>query len=103
MKYELFNLEITTIGDPKNFNCSHKVGDGLIIEGENIIFKKDTKRFSHYVLASLVPYIAAKQRAKIKSDWMYFEDEINCPDPKCGASFVIKRTGSKEFQYVVSN
>ncbi len=99
MKYYLFNLEIETIGDPKTFNCSHKVGDGLTVEGENISLKPGTKQFSHYALSSLLPYVAAKQRAEQETDWMFFETDIACPDPKCGAKFRFKRGAKKEYEY----
>jgi uncharacterized repeat protein (TIGR04076 family) len=99
MKYKLFDLEVDTVGDPLTFNCSHALGEGLRVHGENILFKLGTKQFSHYALASLMPYLAAKQRAQDKSDWMYFESEIACPDPQCGARFTIKRLGSKEYEY----
>lgn len=100
MKYYLFDLEITTTGDPKTFNCSHVVGQGLVVKGENIAFKSGTKHFSHYVLATLVPYIAAKQRADQESDFMYFESEIACPDPRCGARFSIRRVAKHEYEYI---
>lgn len=99
MKYYLFDLEIETIGDTKTFNCSHKMGDGLIVSGENISFKPGTQQFSHYALGSLAPYIAAKQRAVQETDWMYFETDIACPDPKCGARFRFKRLTKKEYEY----
>ena len=99
MKYQLYDLEITTTGDPKSFNCSHVVGDGLLVKGENISFMPGTKQFSHYTLATLVPYIAAKQRAEHKSDFMYFESDIACPDPKCRAIFRIKRRNKREYEY----
>lgn len=99
MKYYLFDLEIKTIGDPKTFNCSHKVGDSLIVQGESISFKPGTKRFSHYALGSLIPYIAAKQRATQETDWIYFETDIACPDPQCGARFHFKRGTKKEYEY----
>jgi hypothetical protein len=38
MKYQLFDLEIETVGDPATFTCSYTVGDGLIVAGENISF-----------------------------------------------------------------
>lgn len=99
MRYQLFDLEIETVGNPKTFNCSHKVGEGLHVRGENIMFKPGTKQFSHYALASLAPYIAAKQRANDKSDFMFFETDITCPDPKCGARFRFKRLPKKEYSY----
>ncbi len=100
MKYYLFDLEIETIGEPETFNCSHKVGDGLIIRGENMFFKPGTEQFSHYVLGTLVPYIAAKQRADKEADWMFFETDIACPDPQCGARFRFKRGAKKEYRYM---
>lgn len=99
MKYYLFDLEIETIGDPETFNCSHKLGDGLIVKGENISFKPGTTQFSHYALGSLLPYIAAKQRATQGTDWMFFESEIACPDPQCGARFCFKRGAKKVHEY----
>jgi uncharacterized repeat protein (TIGR04076 family) len=99
MKYYLFDLEIETVGDPKSFNCSHTVGDCLIVKGENISFKSGTEQFSHYALGSLLPYIAAKQRATQETDWMFFETDIACPDPQCGARFRFKRGVKKEYAY----
>jgi len=99
VKYYLFDLEIETIGDPNTFNCSHKVGDGLIAKGENISFKPGTKQFSHYALSSILPYIAAKQRSEHETDWMFFETDIACPDPACGARFRFRRGARKEYEY----
>ncbi len=99
MNYHLYDLDIVTIGNPKEFNCSHVVGEGLLVSGENISFKPNTKRFSHYVLGALVPFIAAKQRAQQPNDWMYFESVIACPDPLCGAKFNITRTHKRVCDY----
>lgn len=87
MKYQLYDIQIETVGDQATFNCSHRVGDALVVRGENISFAEGTTYFSHYALASLIPYIAAKQRAEQPDDWMRFESEIACPDPQCGARF----------------
>jgi uncharacterized repeat protein (TIGR04076 family) len=99
VNYQLFDLEIETVGDPATFNCSHRVGDGLIVKGENISFKPGTTYFSHYALGSLLPYIAAKQRAASETDWMSYETDIACPDPKCGARFRFKRLAETTYTY----
>ncbi len=99
MQYTLHDLEIETIGDPATFNCSHTVGEGLIIQGENISFKPGTTKFSHYAFATLTPYIAAKQRVSDEKDWMDYENKISCPDPKCGALFLFKRLGESVYEY----
>ncbi len=99
MDYELFDLEITTVGDPATFNCSHRAGDGLLVRAENISFLPGTERFSHYALAVLMPFIAAKQRAEQTADWMYSEARIACPDPDCGARFEFKRLPKQTYTY----
>lgn len=99
MKYYLYDLRIETVDDPAAFNCSHKPEDALIVQGENISFAPGTAHFSHYALASLMPYIAAKQRADQESDWMKFESNIACPDPLCGARFRFIRTRRQAYDY----
>lgn len=99
MKYDLYDLEITVAGDPETFNCSHSVGDTLVVKGENLSFKHGTEQFSHYALATLAPYIAAKQRVEQAADWMFYESDIACPDPKCGAIFRFSRTGKTSYEY----
>lgn len=99
MKYLLKDIRVTTIGDPASFNCSHKPGDGFDCRGENVYFNKQTIYFSHYALASLMPYIAAKQRALDPNDWMMFEQDIACPDPKCEARFRFTVIGQSEYEY----
>lgn len=99
MKYKLYDLMIVTEGKSEDFNCSHVVGEGLIVEGENIRFVEGTKQFSHYVLATLMPYISAKQRVQDKNDWMYFESTISCPDPNCGAIFRFITLDEKVYSY----
>jgi len=102
MKYQLYDLEITVTGDHATFNCSHKIGDTLIIQGENLSFKPGTEQFSHYALATLMPYIAAKQRAESPNDWMSYETDIACPDPKCGALFHFELTGQRDYEYAAN-
>lgn len=103
MRYKLYDLEVTTVGDKKTFNCSHKVGEGFIAIGENISFKSGTKQFSHYTLAALMPFIAAKQRTNQKTDFMYFESDIACSDPQCGAKFRFKRLRERIYDYQPSH
>lgn len=99
MKYTLHDLEIVTVGDATTFNCSHTVGQGLAVKGENIEFLPGTKQFSHYALAALIPFLAAKQRPGSPADWMQFESEIACPDPLCGARFQFKQVKKHEYDY----
>jgi len=99
MKYKLNDIRVITVGDMSTFNCSHKVGEGFVCKGENLSFAKGTKSLSHFVLASLMPYIAAKQRVRDDADWMEFETDIACPDPKCGARFRFEIIGKSTYEY----
>lgn len=99
MKYTLHDLEVVTIGNPETFNCSHVVGQGFIVEGENFRFLPGTGHFSHYALATLIPYLAAKQRSSDTTDWMTYETDIACPDPLCSARFRIKQIRKKVYRY----
>lgn len=99
MKYKLYDLRILTSGNEKLFNCSHVLGSGIEVRGENFSFIEGTTQFSHYALAALMPFIAAKQRVADEADWMFYEDLIACPDPQCGARFKIERIGRSVYEY----
>lgn len=99
MKYLLNDISVVTVGDESSFNCSHKAGEGFECRGEVLIFNKDTTQFSHYVLATLMPYIAAKQRAQDPNDWMQYEQDIACPDPQCSAKFRFSVIGTSTYEY----
>lgn len=96
--FELYDLRVEVVGDQKLFVCSHHVGDGFGVEGENLVFSKMTK-FSLYALAALVPLIPAKQRRTQENDWMTTDSEVACPDPNCMARFRITRVAKRKFQH----
>jgi uncharacterized repeat protein (TIGR04076 family) len=95
--YILYDLEVSVIGDPKTYNCSHKPGYAFSVLGENMTFI-DNQQFSLYAMAALVPLLSAKQRPTDENDWMSFDEYVRCPDPKCSAQFEIKRTTKTSFQ-----
>lgn len=98
--FNLFNLDVTVVGDPTTFVCSHTVGHAFSVEGENIIFNTTNDRFSLYALSAILPLLPAKQRQSEKNDWITSEDEmVACPDPHCGARFKITRTKQKTFHH----
>jgi uncharacterized repeat protein (TIGR04076 family) len=97
--FNLFNLEVTVVGDSATFVCSHKVGHAFRVEGENLIFNDENDRFSFYSLSALLPLLAAKQRKNDRNDWMSSDEYISCPDPHCGAKFKITRDGTRNFSH----
>lgn len=102
MNYKLNDIRVTVVGKEEHFNCSHRVGDGFDCRGENLYFNKQTDYFSHFALATLMPYIAAKQRVTDPNDWMQFEQDIACPDPQCAARFRFTQIGYSTYEYNVN-
>ncbi|HTE21767.1 MAG TPA: TIGR04076 family protein [Candidatus Limnocylindria bacterium] len=96
--FTLSNLVVSIEGNPNTFVCSHKSGEAFRVVGENLIFDKNHS-FSMYALATLLPFLPAKQRKTDKTDWMTTDELIACPDPNCGAKFKITRKGTTTFSH----
>jgi uncharacterized repeat protein (TIGR04076 family) len=92
---------VEVVGDPATFICKHVPGEAFRVEGEDLVFpdRPGEPRFSHYALAALLPFFAAKQRPTHPNDWMTTDAEIACPDPHCKARFRITRMGQRTFQH----
>jgi uncharacterized repeat protein (TIGR04076 family) len=97
--FKLYDLEVSVVGDPSVYVCSHKPGIGFRVVGENLVFDGDTNAFSLYALATLLPLLPAKQRQTHPNDWMTTDELIACPDPHCGARFKITRTGETTYNH----
>jgi uncharacterized repeat protein (TIGR04076 family) len=96
--FQLYDLKVEIVGNPRKFVCSHKVGDTFYVEGENLVFTRNHK-ISLYSLATLLPLLPAKQRMTHKNDWMTTDADIACPDPYCGARFRISRIKKQTFRH----
>ncbi len=92
--FTLYDLKVEVIETDRPFVCSHKIGDFFLVEGENLVFPKDTS-FSMYTMAMLLPFFPAKQRLLQDNDWMRSDCEFACPDPNCGARFRVTRTNKR--------
>ena len=92
--FTLYDLKVEVVATDRPMVCSHKAGDYFLVQGENLVFPKDTS-FSMYSLSALIPLLPAKQRPLDPNDWMLSDTEIACPDPNCGARFKITRVGKR--------
>ena len=54
---------------------------------------------SIYSIASVIPFLAAKQRPTHPHDWMTSDAEIACPDPNCPSRLRITRMGLRRFSH----
>ena len=59
--FTLYDLKVEVVASDRPMVCSHKVGDYFLVQGENLVFQKDTS-FSMYSLSALLPLLPAKQR-----------------------------------------
>jgi uncharacterized repeat protein (TIGR04076 family) len=97
-QFELYDLEVSVVGDVKNFVCKHTLGLAFKVIGENLVFEKGGA-FSLYAVVALLPLLPAKQRQTHPNDWMTTDECIACPDPNCGAQFQITRTNLRLFSH----
>jgi len=70
--------------------AGHKPGDCFYVKGKGIVDIPGDKGFCIYAIASIMPFLAAKQREDEFSDedWVPKTTELCCPDPK-GVEFKI--------------
>lgn len=96
--FALYDLKVEVLASEKPMVCGHHAGDYFLVEGENLVFPQ-TRSFSLYALAALLPLLPAKQRVLDANDWMLSDSIIACPDPNCGARFRITRLGRRTLHH----
>lgn len=94
----LYDLKVEVVAGDKPMVCNHQVGDYFLVEGENLVFVKG-QRFPMYAIATILPFLPAKQRDTKINDWMTTDANIACPDPHCGGQFKITRIGRRRFRH----
>ena len=101
-EFTLYDLRVEVVLRPGGaFVCGHSEGEAFRVVGEDLVFEAGTT-FSFYALATLMPFLAAKQRPTDNNDWMTTDADIACPDPNCGALFRITRTGQSTFSHAAT-
>lgn len=97
-RFDLYDLKVEVVATGRPMVCGHRAGDYFLVEGENLVFPQ-TRSFSMYALAALLPLLPAKQRPLDGNDWMLSDAEIACPDPNCGARFKITRVAKRTLRH----
>jgi uncharacterized repeat protein (TIGR04076 family) len=98
--FELWDLRVEVIAGDQPMVCDHQPGEYFDVHGEMIVFPPEGRgQFPLYPLAALLPLLPAKQRPTDANDWMTTDAEIACPDPHCGARFLITRTAKRRFSH----
>lgn len=97
--FELYDLRVeVTAPESGAIYCGATPGDHFELRGE-MLFLPPGQGFSIYSLASVLPLLAAKQRATDGNDWMTTDSEIACPDPHCSSRLRITRLGRRRFSH----
>ena len=97
--FDLYDLRVDVVIPPgARVLCGAKPGDYFELRGEMLHLPPD-QGFSIYSIATVLPFLAAKQRPTHPADWMTTDAEIACPDPNCPTRFRISRLGLRRFQH----
>jgi uncharacterized repeat protein (TIGR04076 family) len=97
--FELYDLKVELVAPPgARVYCGGKPGDWFEVRGELLHFQPGMP-FSMYSLATVLPFLPAKQRPTDGNDWMSTDAEIACPDPNCPTRFRITRLGKRRFSH----
>ncbi|KAI0923262.1 hypothetical protein AcW1_007853 [Taiwanofungus camphoratus] len=97
--FELYDLRVEAVCPPgKRIMRGAKDGDYFTLEGE-MLHLPPGQSISIYSLGSVLPLLAAKQRATSPCDWMSTDAEVVCPDPYCSSKLRIIRTAVRIFRH----
>ena len=92
--FTLYDLKVEVVATDRPMVCSHRVGDSFLVQGENLVFPKDTS-FSMYSLSALLPLLPAKQRPLDPNDWMLSDTKSAKTDKNGGERFKMTRIGNR--------
>jgi uncharacterized repeat protein (TIGR04076 family) len=97
--FELYDLRVeVTAPEGGAIYCGARPGDYFELRGE-MLHLPPGQGFSIYSLASVLPFLAAKQRPTDRNDWMTTDTDIACPDPHCSTRLRITRLGRRRFSH----
>ncbi len=97
--FELYDLRVeAVIPAGARILCGAKPGDHFELRGE-MLHLPPGQGMSIYSIASVLPFLPAKQRPTHPADWMTTDAEIACPDPNCPSRLRIVRLGLRRFRH----
>ena len=79
---ELWDLRVTVQSIGGRSVCGLAVGDYFELTRSSHLTVPAGRHFCIYALASVLPLLAAKQRALADDDWLGSESLACCPDPE---------------------
>lgn len=89
---ELWDLTIRVEAIEGRPVCGMQVGDVALLRDSSHLEIPPGKHFCIYALASVLPFLAAKQRQLPADDWLERDSLVACPDPDERLIMRIERT-----------
>jgi uncharacterized repeat protein (TIGR04076 family) len=93
--FELYDLRVTVVAIEGRSVCGLQVGDYFDLTESSRVRIPDGKHFCLYALSSVLPLLAAKQRALAANDWLERDSLVACPDPDERLIMKIERIGKQ--------
>ncbi|MEU3163128.1 TIGR04076 family protein [Streptosporangium sp. NPDC006930] len=92
---ELYDLRVVVDRIEGRSVCGMEVGDCFTLENSAHLRLPDGEHFCVYALASVLPFLAAKQRDLAEGDWLERDTLFTCPDPEERLVMRVERTGRR--------
>ncbi|MEU0485505.1 TIGR04076 family protein [Streptosporangium sp. NPDC006013] len=89
---ELYDLRVVVDRIEGRSVCGMEVGDCFTLERSAHLRLPDGEHFCVYALASVLPFLAAKQRDLAQGDWLAQDSHFSCPDPEERLVMRVERT-----------
>lgn len=93
--FELYDLRVTVVAIEGRSVCGLQVGDYFDLTESSRVRIPTGKHFCLYALSSVLPLLAAKQRALAANDWLERDSLVACPDPDERLIMKIERIGKQ--------
>ncbi len=81
-EFMLYDLRVTVVSIEGESVCGMQVGDYFELTESSRLRLPPGQHFCVYALASVLPFLAAKQRELEANDWLARDSRIACPDPE---------------------
>lgn len=89
---ELYDLRVLVDRIEGRSVCGMQVGDWFEVTNSAHLRLPEGRHFCVYALASVLPFLAAKQRDLAAGDWLAQDSLFACPDPEERLIMRVERT-----------
>lgn len=92
---DIYDLRVSVDRIEGRSVCGMAVGDHFDLTNSAHLTIPEGKHFCVYALASVLPFLAAKQRDLPAGDWLAQDSHFICPDPEERLVMKVERTGRR--------